>query len=129
MSREHAFEGLFQELDTSKNGLIEPNELTLGMLRRGMDPEDISALFRAIDMDNSGECLYPPMRWALCLTASLLPGHITYAEFLAGTALLADTLGEPPPPVVRLSSNLTGPLRTAFGYPHFRAPVSGHLMF
>lgn len=41
-------------LDTDNDGIISTDELTLGMLAKGLSEEDISALFRALDTDGSG---------------------------------------------------------------------------
>lgn len=50
---------LFAELDLANDGVISSVELTCGMLSRGMDPDDISALFRALDTDGDGTVVCP----------------------------------------------------------------------
>jgi len=68
----------FALIDSNASGTITPDEMLIHMLSKGMAEEDTSALFRALDTDNSGE--------------------ITMAEFTAGLATFHEVLGTAPPP-------------------------------
>jgi hypothetical protein len=101
---------LFAELDHGKDGVISSDELTCGMLSRGMDPDDISALFRALDTDGDGILRCVRARQKPPTATFLAAGVISLKELEAGIGHLASTLGEPGKPgqLLRLSSNLTG---------------------
>ena len=65
-------------LDTDNDGLISADELTLGMLDKGLEPEDVSSLFRTLDIDQDG--------------------FVSLEEFRMGTAIYHEVLGTAPPP-------------------------------
>ena len=69
---------VFASLDTDTDSVISSDELTLGMLERGVEPQDISTLFRALDTDGSG--------------------GITLDEFVAGYGKFGALIGTEPNP-------------------------------
>ena len=47
-------DALFSSIDADESGTIEAEELLVAMLSRGMEPDSVSHLFAALDLDGDG---------------------------------------------------------------------------
>jgi hypothetical protein len=48
-------EAVFKQWDRNGDGVLDANEILIGCLHLGMDPEDVSALFARLDVNGDGE--------------------------------------------------------------------------